>query len=117
MNWLADESVDGPIVMRLRQEGILVAYVAELFPGISDNDVLAEANRLNAVLLTADKDFGELVHRLHLTSKGVVLLRLAGLSSAAKAQLVWDAIFVHGDRMPGAFTVITEKTIRIRAGA
>ncbi len=117
MNWLADESVDGPVVARLRLEGLAVVYVAELSPGISDDQVLAEAGRQDAILLTGDKDFGELVYRLHLTSKGVVLLRLAGLSPIAKARVVWDAVREHGVEMAGAFTVITPKSIRIRAGA
>lgn len=117
MNWLADESVDGPVVARLRQEGLAIAYVAELFPGISDDQVLAEANRLDAILLTADKDFGELVYRLHSVSKGVVLLRMSGLPLPRKAQLVWDAIRNHGGQMADAFTVITHNSLRIRAGA
>jgi Domain of unknown function (DUF5615) len=59
---LADESVDRPIVERLRQDGHDVTYVAELSPSISDEQVLQEANTRNALLLTEDKDFGELVY-------------------------------------------------------
>jgi len=63
MNPLADESVDQSIVAGLRQEGHDVVYVAELSPSISDDEVLREANDRGALLLTADKDFGELVVR------------------------------------------------------
>lgn len=59
MNLLADESVDRPIVERLRQDGHATLYVAELAPGVSDEDVLREANSRSALLLTEDKDFGE----------------------------------------------------------
>ena len=45
MNLLADESVDGPIVERLRQAGHRVWYVAEMQPGISDDAVLDWVNR------------------------------------------------------------------------
>lgn len=55
MNFLADESVDRQIVERLRQDGHLVWYVAEMEPGISDDIVLASANQEAALLLTADK--------------------------------------------------------------
>jgi predicted nuclease of predicted toxin-antitoxin system len=65
MNLLADESIDRPIVVRLRQEGHIVRYIAELEPGISDDKVLEIANNEAAPLLTADKDFGELVYRHH----------------------------------------------------
>jgi predicted nuclease of predicted toxin-antitoxin system len=63
MNLLADEGVDRQIVERLRQEGYSVLYIAEMDPGISDDLVLDKANQVEALLLTADKDFGELVFR------------------------------------------------------
>ena len=56
MKFLADEGVDKQIVDRLRQDGHSVWYVAEMEPGISDDEVLNLANRENAILLTADKD-------------------------------------------------------------
>ena len=63
MNLLADEGVDRQIVALLRQAGHDVLYIAELEPGIADQTVFDKANRLNALLITADKDFGELVFR------------------------------------------------------
>jgi hypothetical protein len=63
MNLLVDEGVDGPIVERLRHDGHDVIYVAELSPGIDDPEVLKRANEADALLMTADKDFGELVYR------------------------------------------------------
>jgi predicted nuclease of predicted toxin-antitoxin system len=63
MNLLADEGVDRPVVEQLRQDGHDVLYVAEMEPSINDDVVLMRANQHQAVLLTADKDFGELVYR------------------------------------------------------
>lgn len=63
MNLLADEGVDRPIVEKLRREGHTVAYIAEMSPGIDDDTILDQANVNNALLLTLDKDFGELVFR------------------------------------------------------
>ena len=73
MKFVADESVDFPIVERLRQDGHSVWAVVEMDAGIADDLVLDHANRQNAVLLTADKDFGELVFRLKRLNLGVVL--------------------------------------------
>jgi len=56
MNLLADESVDGPIVERLRHDGHQVWYVAEMEPGISDEAVLDLANHEKSLLLTADRE-------------------------------------------------------------
>ena len=64
MRLLADEGVDAAIVARLRFDGYDVVYVAELSPGITDDAVLELANAEERILMTADKDFGELVFRL-----------------------------------------------------
>ena len=60
---VANEGVDRPVVERLRQDDHDVVYVAELSPSITDEEILQLANARSAVLLTADKDFGELVFR------------------------------------------------------
>ena len=114
MNFLADEGVDRPIVERLRIEGESVLYVAEIEPGIADEVVLDLANQQEALLLTADKDFGELVFRMQRLNTGVILLRLAGLSPVSKASIVAEALQQHLSELQGAFTVIAPGSIRIR---
>ena len=114
MNWLADESVDYPIVERLRQEGWDLPYVAEFAPSISDNEVLEHANAQDAVLVTADKDFGEMIFRLRRGTAGVVLLRLAGVNPETKAAMVAQAFQEHSAEMRNAFTVISPGLVRIR---
>lgn len=116
MNFLADEGVDRPIVERLRLEGVSVWYVAEMQPSIADDLVLAIANQQGALLLTADKDFGELVFRQQRLAIGVVLIRLAGLSPISKAEIVAEAIKQHLSELTGAFTVIAPGHVRIRRG-
>ncbi len=61
MNFVADESVDQQIVERLRQEGHAIRYIVETGSGASDEDVLELAKQEGAILLSADKDFGESV--------------------------------------------------------
>jgi predicted nuclease of predicted toxin-antitoxin system len=116
MNLLADEGVDGPIVERLRREGHRVIYIAELSPGIPDPDILKQANDDGALLMKADKDFGELVYRQRLVHAGVILLRLAGPTPAAKANVVAATIKDHGPQLVGAFSVVSQGTVRIRRG-
>ena len=77
MKFLADENIDKPIVARLRADGHIVFYVAEIGPGLPDNKVIELSNKEEALLLTADKDFGELVFRQGLIMQGVILIRLA----------------------------------------
>ncbi|MEW6572158.1 MAG: DUF5615 family PIN-like protein [Bacillota bacterium] len=114
MIFLADESVDQQIIDRLRAHGYTVISVAEMEPGISDAAVLELANGHNAALITADKDFGEIVFRQRRVSKGVILLRLAGLSQEKKAALVAQAIETHLKELEGSFGVITPGSLRIR---
>lgn len=115
MKLLADEGVESQIVERLRDEGHDVGYVAELSPGITDDEVLGCANKEGRILVTVDKDFGELVFRMGRVSTGVLLLRLAGLAASEKAAIVAESLGAHGDRMPGSFTVISPGLMRIRS--
>ncbi len=111
---LADESVDRQVVDRLRTEGHDVAYVAESAPGTDDDVVLDRANRDGAVLITADKDFGELVYRQGRAQSGVVLMRLAGLRPDRKAEIVASFIRARTAELERSFTVIAPTTARIR---
>ena len=115
MNLLADEGVERQIVERLRRNGHTVLYIAEMEPGVPDGIVLDRANKITALLLAADKDFGELVFReRRLSSGGVVLIRLAGLSAERKAQIVSKILGERGGEFAHAFSVISPGRVRIR---
>ena len=114
MNVVADESVDRQIVEQLRHDGHQVTYVAEIDPGISDDAVLDLANQERSLLLTADKDFGELVFRQHALMSGVVLARLAGVAPLEKAALISAVFREHGAVLYGVFTVVTPGRMRVR---
>lgn len=114
MNFLADESVDQPIVKRLRADGHRVFAVAEMEPSLPDDAVLTMANEQDALLLTVDKDFGELVFRQHRLSTGVVLIRLAGSPPETKAEIVSAAIRDHAGELTQAFSVVSHGMVRIR---
>ncbi len=114
MTFVADESVDQQIVAHLRSEGHVVLYIVETGPGASDTDVLKLAKSKGAILLTADKDFGEIVFRQRQVTEGVIFIRLAGQSQKRKAEMVSSAVKRHGEELSNAFTVITPGGIRIR---
>jgi predicted nuclease of predicted toxin-antitoxin system len=114
MHLLADKSVDQPVVERLHADGHEVVAIAEMEPSMADEAVLTMANQRRAVLLTADKDFGELVFRQGRIAAGVLLLRLAGLSPATKATMVSAVVREHGSELPEAFTMVSPGMLRIR---
>jgi predicted nuclease of predicted toxin-antitoxin system len=114
MNFLADENLDIQIVTKLRKDGHLVLYVIELEPGISDDEVLDMANSNKCLLITADKDFGELVFRMKRITEGIILVRLAGVSPDEKAEIVSNAAAKYSDQLLQSFTVISRSSIRLR---
>ena len=114
MKIVADENVDQQIVDRLRADGHGVLFVAELDPGIDDETVLLRSRQTNAILLTADKDFGELVFRQRLVHAGILLIRLAGLAPDVKAALVAATFRRHGEELSAGFAVLSEHSLRLR---
>jgi predicted nuclease of predicted toxin-antitoxin system len=114
VNLLADENVDRPIVERLRREGHQVRYIVEIQKGVSDDEVLDAANSEHSILITADKDFGDLIFRQNRVAAGILLIRLEGLPAERKAEVVAGAIVEHGAELSGAFTVVSRGSIRIR---
>lgn len=114
MKFLADENVDQQIVASLRSSGHDVVYIAELDPGITDEQVLALANGQGCLLITEDKDFGELVFRMRRQSHGIILLRLAGKPSPEKSAIATWVVTAHGPELQQSFTVVTGNGVRIR---
>jgi predicted nuclease of predicted toxin-antitoxin system len=111
---VADEGIEKPVVVKLRAEGHHVIYIAEIAQGAPDIDVLALSHQEEALLITFDKDFGDLIFHQHYQSRGVVLVRLPDeLSSSEKANIIVDVINTHGEKLFGAFTVITSSKIRV----
>ena len=111
---LADESVDLQIVTRLRQDGLNVDYIAELEPGLTDSEVIQLAKEKKALLLTADKDFGELIYRQKFRVSSIVLIRLAGMNSMKKAEIVSETLKNYSHDLKDSFTVISPASVRIR---
>ena len=74
--FLANENVPGELVESARQAGHDLAWICELSPGDDDDAVLARSLAENRVLVTFDKDFGEMAFRLGKRATcGVILLR------------------------------------------
>jgi predicted nuclease of predicted toxin-antitoxin system len=113
VKWIADESVDKPIVEALRSLGHEVYYILEKNKGIPDKEVLRIANEKSGSLITGDKDFGEIVFRQKKHHPGVVLFRLSGLSNEQKIQMILSAIDRHQQEMINHFSVISKTHIRI----
>ena len=98
MRFLANENFPAEAVYALRNKGHDVAWIRTDSPGISDRKVLDRDQpdlfeTEDRILLTFDKDFGELAFRLKLLSlSGIILFRISASSSAYIAQTALAAI-------------------------
>lgn len=114
MRFLANENVEQPIVDSLRAAGHDVASVGEVAPGAHDDEVLRLATAESRLLLTNDKDFGELVCRRGAAAVGVVLLRLATQDGLEKAARLAEILPSIEQRLLGRFATISEECVRLR---
>ncbi|MCC6536144.1 MAG: DUF5615 family PIN-like protein [Bryobacterales bacterium] len=114
MRLVADENIEGPTVYALRAAGHDVIFIAEASPGIEDGEVLEIARREQALLLTADKDFGELIFRNREPHCGVLLIRSPEDDCDENAANALAAIGQHGADLLNRFSVLVGCDLRIR---
>lgn len=111
MRFLVDESTGKKTCQRLREAGHDAVFVGDVIPGGSDDAILANAESERRILVTDDKDFGELVFRLHRPTTGVVLLRTSTANSETRFKLLLNV--VTNSKIDGNFITITEGRTRI----
>ena len=114
MRLLAAERCDASLVDILRADGQEALYVLEAFPGATDEEILNRAYLEHRVLLTEDKDFGELVYRLRRPARGIVLLRFDIDDRAHKAPRLQDMLRQEEGRLNGLFVVLEIDKMRTR---
>lgn len=114
MRFLADENFPRAAVVALEAAGHDIVWIRLAAPGMSDSDVLALAVRDDRVLLTFDKDFGELTARRRAPSGyGAILFRTpAPRTGAAVARLV--AQIEARDDWANHFAVVEPNRVRVR---
>ena len=114
MRFMVDESAGTAIVEYLRSIGHDVLPAAETMPEAEDQNILARAMSEGRILVTNDKDFGELVFRSGQAHHGVFLLRPHDESPANRVRVVKAVLEQCAERLAGCFTVATEGSVRIR---
>ncbi len=114
MRFLVDESTGAAVVEYLRRSGHDTLAVAEAMPQADDRDIIARAAREDRVLITNDKDFGELVFRSGWAHHGVLLLRLHDESPSTRLNVIKSVLERYRDKLTGQFVVATEDSVRVR---
>ncbi len=114
MRFLFDQSTDRRLALYLKELGHDVTVVAADYPpSLPDEQVLTIAQQEQRILVTEDRDFGELIFRWHRRHAGVIYLRLTPMeleTKTARVQAVLNRYAEHLDK----FVVVTERAVRVR---
>jgi len=115
MHWLADENIPGYAIAYLRGRGEDVLSIAETSPAVSDIEVLALARREQRLLISFDRDHGDLVfNRGVAPPRAIIYLRFSPPTPAALAPVLSGLISLGEAALDGQFTVITPEGSRQR---
>jgi predicted nuclease of predicted toxin-antitoxin system len=117
VRFVADESCDFAVARALRAAADDVVAVAEASPRLADDKVLEMARDNGRILLTEDKDFGELIYAALQKSCGVMLLRFPAQARSSMSDAVLEAVDRLGARLSSRFRVVQPGRIRIGGSA
>lgn len=111
---LVDVSAGNVIVDWFRQNGHDTTAVRDRDPRMDDLVILAWSVSEQRLVVTMDKDFGELVYHSGEAHAGVLLLRLESATSSEKVRVVEEIVKTYGDQLVGTFAVYQNGRLRIR---
>ncbi len=112
LNFLADVNIEKSIIDELKKSGYDIKWIAEVNPHMDDISIFKMASEENRILLTNDKDFGEIVFRQKLVTSGIVLFRIKGQSANVKRGLFKKLLATHKDKIAKYFVVINKNRFR-----
>lgn len=112
IKFIADVNVEKPIIDYLLGEGYDVKWVPDYNCEILDEDLLKRATVERRILITNDKDFGELVFLQKRLSTGIILIRVKGQVVENKVKLIKRLLQNYSDKLFNHFVIITEKKLR-----
>jgi len=114
MRIAVNENIAGSLIRGLRDRGHDVLSVKESMRAASDKEILARAQSEKRVVITHDKDFGELAFRSGPPAEGgVILFRLSGTDRESDTRRILEAVDSRPD-WEGYFAVVEQDRIRIR---
>jgi predicted nuclease of predicted toxin-antitoxin system len=112
VRFIVDENGGLVVPNWLRSQGYEVFSVYESARGIDDEEVIQKAFDENWILISSDKDFGNMVFRELRPHRGVILLRLENENSANKIAFLQRLFAEYLEQLSDNFIVVTEKLVR-----
>ena len=111
--FIVDECTGPAIAQWLIACGFETISVFDAYRGSKDIDILTMAIKSGCIIITNDKDFGEMVFKENLNHKVIILLRLSNERSWHKIEVLEKLFNTNLAELIGNFTVVTDTTIRI----
>ncbi len=113
MRFLVDECVGPSVVRWLRMNNHDATSAYEDCRGWEDESILEKAYSEGRIVVTMDKDFGDMVFRMKLPHRGIILLRSAYCGPSEKISMMEKVLSLPESDLSGRFVVVTETAIRI----
>lgn len=115
MRFLLDQNVEAGIGVVLTDQGHDTSRMGRDYPpGLPDRDVLPIAHREQRILITYDKDFGDLIFQHQLPHAGVILLRLSWDATTQQVIEALERLLVTYQDQLDRFLVVTRQDVRVR---
>jgi predicted nuclease of predicted toxin-antitoxin system len=114
MKFLVDVGVGKKVENWLKSEGFDVLSVREIDPRAKDLRILQWAVDQQRIVITMDKDFGELVYNSGIHHAGVLILRLEDADGDAKVEVAKKILTEYDDKIESHFCVYQDGRLRIR---
>ncbi len=114
MKFLVDVGVGKSIERWLQNKKYDTKSVRDINSKASDKEILNLAKSENRMIITMDKDFGELVYHSGLSHSGVLLLRLEDAKANEKIQVIDTILQKYLDKLEEHFCVFQDGKLRIR---
>lgn len=112
MRFIVDECTGPAVAKWLRGKDHEVFSVFDEAQGIEDDNVLSKAFDENWILITNDKDFGEMIFRERRQHHGVIFLRLDDERTMNKIEVLRQLLENYSEKIPNSFVTATETKVR-----
>jgi len=112
IKFIADVNIEKRIVDYLLENGYDVKWIPDYNCEMTDEELLKVASEEGRILVTNDKDFGELTFLQKKHSTGIVLIRVKSQQTIVKLELLIKLLSKYSEKILGHFVVITETKFR-----
>lgn len=114
LKFIVDVGVGRSIEEWLKSQDFKILTIRSINPEMEDFQIIQFANTEDGIIITMDKDFGELVFKENIKHKGVLLLRLEDAVSEEKLAVIQNIISKHLEILKNNFSVYQNGKLRTR---